>query len=145
MQRSSAIQIAIFVAAAAFTACGKKLEVEPLEDVAPAPLRAVMLDIDQLNWKIEPVVRLPEQFQTVGSWASSIQKLASDPAWATYMESDSFLGDRPLFESHRANLLAGSTILMNGAAEGDVDDMRVGFVLMQQSCIACHKRYQPNI
>lgn len=129
----------------ALVGCGNEKEVEPLEDGHPAALRAVMLDIDQLNWKIEPVQRLPEQFQAIESWAKSIQKLASDPAWAEYTALDSFLGDQPLFERHRAKLLGGSTGMMNGAAANDVDQIREGFVLMQQSCIACHKRYQPNI
>ena len=145
MHSTFPVRIAVLSVAVALVACGKEPEVEPLEDGIPSPMRVVMLEIDQMHWKIEPVVRLPEQFQAVGSWASSIQKLSMDPAWMEYTSSDSFLGDQPLFESHRANLIAGSTELAKGAAANDVDQMRAGFIRMEQSCIACHKRYQPNI
>ena len=119
-------------------------EVEFLTDGDPAPLRAVMMQIDQVNWKIEPVVRLESEFGAVASWARSIESLSKDPAWEEFMSRDSFLGNRPKFEGYRGWLLAGASTLAAGAEAGDVDKMREGFIRLQQSCIACHKRYQPN-
>jgi cytochrome c556 len=139
------LKAALLLGAVALSGCGPSAEVPPLEEGTPAALRAVMLEIDKLNWNIEPVVRLPQQFQAVDSWAQSIQTLASHEAWDEYTASDAFLGDKPKFDGYRGWLLAGAIDLSNGAKANDVDIMRRGFVRMQQSCTACHKRYQPNM
>ena len=135
----------VLALAMALAGCEEKpTEVEPLLDGNPAPLRAVMMQIDQVNWKIEPVVRLESQFEAVASWARSIESLSADPSWEEYMSRESFLGNRPKFEGYRGWLVAGAANLAAGAEAGDVDKMREGFIRLQQSCIACHKRYQPN-
>ena len=90
------------------------------------------------------MVRLESEFGAVASWARSIESLSKDPAWEEFMSRDSFLGNRPKFEGYRGWLLAGASTLAAGAEAGDVDKMREGFIRLQQSCIACHKRYQPN-
>jgi len=127
--------------------CGSSAaeEIPPLTFGEPPALRHVMFEIDELNRTIEPILRVPERTPVVASTARSMVRWAEDPAWAAYFDEPEFLGDRPLFEAYRGWLLAGALQLAAAAESGDIDGMRAGFVRAQQSCVACHKRFQPNI
>lgn len=143
---------ALLVAAAlavGLGACDKSAAVAedlpPLAFDDPPALRHVMFEVDELNRTIEPLLRAPDQTPVVASAARSMLRWAADPAWTAYHDEPEFLGDAPLFEAYRGWLLAGSQQLAEAAEAGDVDGMRAGFVRAQQSCVACHKRFQPNI
>jgi cytochrome c556 len=104
-----------------------------------------MFEIDALNRTIEPILRAPAQTPVVASAARSLQRWAADEAWEAYYDEPAFLGDRPLFEAYLGWLRTGAEELASAAESGDIAGMRAGFVRTQQSCVACHKRFQPNI
>ncbi|MDF1797708.1 MAG: cytochrome c [Planctomycetota bacterium] len=116
-----------------------------LELGTPPALRHVMFEVDALNRTIEPILRAPNQTPVVASAARSMQSWAMDPAWQAYYDEPAFLGDRALFEAYLGWLRAGVEQLATSAEASDVDGMRAGFIRTQQSCVACHKRFQPNI
>jgi len=118
---------------------------EPLVDFPPPALRNAMFELDALNWSIEPILRDPSQTAAVASAARSMQRWATDDAWTAYYDEPGFLGDRSLFDKYLGWLRSGTAQLATAADAGDIEGMRTGFIQMQQSCTACHKRFNPNI
>ncbi len=143
MLRTSSIPILVLTLAACTQSAAETIP--PLEFGQAPALRHVMFEVDELNRSIEPILRVPEQTPVVASAARSMLRFADDEAWTAYKDEPGFLGDAPLFDAYRGWLLAGAQQLAEAAEAGDVDGMRAGFVRAQQSCIACHKRFQPNI
>lgn len=133
------------IALVPLAACDDAPAVEPLVDFQPPALRNAMFELDALNWTVEPILRDPSQTQAVASAARSMQRWATDEAWTAYYDEPGFLGDRAQFDQYLGWLRAGVTQLADAADKGDIDGMRAGFIRMQQSCTACHKRFNPNI
>lgn len=134
----------------AVSSCDETPDVLPLADSPPPALRNVMFELDALNWTVEPVLRDRSQAQPIASAARSMQRWATDPAWEAYFDEPSFLGDRGLFSTYLGWLRTGLEQLASAAetttetGQGDLEGMRAGFIRVQQSCVACHKRFQPN-
>jgi hypothetical protein len=126
-------------------ACSDAPAVESLADFQPPALRNTMFELDALNWSIEPILRDSGQTATVASSARSMQRWANDPSWTAYYDEPGFLGDRTNFDLFLGWLRAGLEQLASSAEVGNIDGMRAGFIRAQQSCIACHKRFNPNI
>lgn len=132
-------------------ACDATPDVLPLSDTQPPALRNVMFELDALNRSVEPVLRAPGAAPAVASAARSMQRWANDAAWEAYFDEPEFLGDRGLFSNYLGWLRGGLEQLAQGAeattatGSGDQVTMRAGFIRAQQSCVACHKRFQPNI
>ena len=128
-------------------ACGPEPvdNIPPLELGEPPALRHVMFEVDELNRAIEPILRAPGQTPVVASAASSMLRWAQDEAWTVYLSEPDFIGNEALFNAYLGWLRAGAQQLATAAEAADVDGMRAGFVRAQQSCVACHKRFQPNI
>lgn len=125
--------------------CDEDPQLEPLADFPQPALRPVMFEIDALNWGIEPILRDASQAAAVASAARSMQNWARDEAWTLYYDDPRFLGDRQKYDTYWSWLQAGLEQLASSAEASDLDGMRAGFIRTQQSCTACHKRFNPNI
>lgn len=136
-----------FIALITLAACDKTVESEPLVDFPVPALRNTMFEIDALNRVIEPIFTDPAQATAVASAARSMQRLSSDIAWSQYQSDPAFFGKPAQFNGYLMWLREGVAQLAEAAEQEipDMEAMRAGFIRTQQSCIACHKRFQPNI
>lgn len=135
----------LFFALSPLIACEQTPAYEPLADFTPPALRNVMFEIDTLNRLIEPILLDPAQTQTITSSVRSMQRWANDEAWQAYFNEPGFLGDQSLFNLYLSWLRAGLEHVARSAEKSDISEVRAGFILVQQSCIACHKRFNPNL
>jgi cytochrome c556 len=126
-------------------ACQDEPDFPPLADFPVPPLRHVMFEVDALHRAIEPIQRDETQTAAIASMARSMQKWIADPSWSEYQQSEHFFGDPSQFNEYLGTLIQGTNELSTAAEAGDLMGIRKGFTLTNQSCIACHKRFQPNI
>ena len=125
--------------------CDQSPDIPPIADFEVPPLRNTMFEIDALNRAIEPILRDETQTQTVASTALSMQRWVNDGSWGLYMAAPEFFGDPEQFSEYLSWLQAGTNQLVEAAEAGDLTGIRNGFIRAQQSCTACHKRFQHNI
>lgn len=136
----------LFMALALAPGCGDEgPELPPLADFEVPPLRHVMFEVDELSRTIEPILRNETQTAQIGSMGRSLQRWIGDPAWGSYLTGPEFFGDPALFSEYLGWLAEGAEELSAAGEAGDLVGIRAGFTRMQQSCVACHKRFQPNI
>jgi len=134
----------LLAACGAPLACGGEPEHPALTDFDVPTLRPVMFEVDELSRQIEPLQRDETRMDTVASMARSWQRWIGDPAWQEYMQDPAFFGDPVRYGEYLGWLAQGAAQVADSAERGDLEGVRAGFTLTQQSCIACHKRFQPQ-
>jgi cytochrome c556 len=125
--------------------CGDR-EPAPFElPVAPPrPLRAAMYDIDRAFRSLQATFSSAALAHSIAEDGGELARLAEHEAFVGWTARPEFQADRALFEDYRADLRDGARSVEAGAAAADMEQVRDGFIRVKQSCVACHKRFQPS-
>lgn len=130
------------------TACGDSPDKPLLEtksvQYAGSDLLPHMYDLESAFRAIEPNLRLPAAYGEVAEHARRILEIADEPAFLTYTERPLFKHDAELFEKMRLEYKRAAERALRGAESGNIEELRSGFIGLDMSCIACHKRFNPN-
>lgn len=107
-------------------------------------LRGLMYDIGDEHRDVELQLRVPDSYPDVADGLRALAQMAEHPALIGWAEDPQFGRDRERFERFRLQMRDGALAAAEGAEAGDVEALTAGFVQLDMTCIACHKRYSPT-
>jgi len=142
--------LALAVAAVVTAGCER-----PAFDFPPTPrtvevpdegetLLQAMYQIERASADVELNLQNPAGLADVRQAAREILTWIEAPVFSGYAQHPDFEAPTPRFEELRAELRQSVTEVLEGAEAEDLEQVRDGYIGMHRSCIACHKRFDPN-
>jgi len=103
-----------------------------------------MLQIEISYRAIEPNLRDATVLEETARDAAALVAWSEDPTFEEFVNSDRFVSDPAPFYALQEAMKAGAQRVLDGANAEDLDEVRLGFIDMKQTCTRCHKRYSPS-
>jgi len=120
-------------------------EAEPGAAAEPEfALRAAMFQVENYKRLIEPQLRNPDRMPEVERQLADMLPWIDDPAFDRWIDRPIFQGDPERFLGWRYDMKQAAVAAREAASAANLDGLRDAFIRMNTTCIACHKRYQPN-
>ena len=114
------------------------------EDENAFTLLDAMLQIEISYRSIEPNLRDATVLEQTARDAAALVAWSDDTTFEDFVNGDRFYSEPADFYALQAAMKAGAQRVLDGANAEDLDEVRLGFIDMKQTCTRCHKRYSPS-
>jgi cytochrome c556 len=110
----------------------------------------VMFEIDYARRNVEPHLRNATRLRMTGAELQRMRSWTDHDAFQSWREERLRPGrgvteeDGERFEAWRIELSEGLDRAIVATDAGDLDALREHWITVSQTCIKCHKRYQPT-